>query len=63
MTNSSDVAAGDGRSTIELELENETLFDLFMAAHNQDITLNQLIENILKRAMDEDALKELTAGE
>lgn len=42
----------DGKSTIELDLEKEELFDLMMQAHDQDITLNQFIENILRDLVD-----------
>jgi hypothetical protein len=33
---------------IEVDLDKETLFNLSMIAHDQDITLNQLCNNILK---------------
>ena len=42
----------DGKSTIELDLEREELFDLMMQAHERDITLNQFIENILRDLVD-----------
>jgi hypothetical protein len=38
----------DGKETIELDLEREELFQLMLIAHEQDITLNQLVENILR---------------
>jgi predicted HicB family RNase H-like nuclease len=38
----------DNRSTIELDLEDDLLFELMLEAHKQDITLNRLIENILR---------------
>lgn len=36
------------RETITLELEEDLLFRLMLMAHEQDITLNQLVENILR---------------
>ena len=39
--------------TIELELSNDELLQLAMQAHKQDITLNQHIQNILQRFVDE----------
>ncbi len=42
----------DGKSTIELDLVREELFDLMMQAHERDITLNQFIENILRDLVD-----------
>jgi len=39
--------------TIELELSNDELLLLAMQAHKQDITLNQHIQNILQRFVDE----------
>jgi hypothetical protein len=36
------------RSTIEIELEDDLLFKLMLRAHEQDITLNQLIDQILR---------------
>jgi len=39
----------DNRSTIELDLDHDLLFQLMLLAHEQDITLNQLVENILRK--------------
>jgi hypothetical protein len=39
--------------TIELELSNDELLQLAMQAHKQEITLNQHIQNILQRFVDE----------
>jgi hypothetical protein len=35
-----------------LELDEETLFGLMKMAHEQDITLNQLVENIVRAEID-----------
>lgn len=42
----------DGRAEVELDLPDNELFDLMLMAHNQDITLNQLVENILREFID-----------
>jgi len=39
--------------TIELELDEQELFELMKLAHEQDITLNQLINNILQQVVDQ----------
>jgi predicted HicB family RNase H-like nuclease len=43
------------RETIEVEIEEELLYQLMLLAHKQDITLNQLIENILREYLDQNA--------
>jgi predicted HicB family RNase H-like nuclease len=40
------------RETIQVELEQELLYQIMLLAHEQDITLNQLIENILREYID-----------
>ena len=40
------------KEDIELDLPETELFDLMLMAHNQDITLNQLGENILRQYID-----------
>jgi predicted HicB family RNase H-like nuclease len=45
------------RETIEIEIEEELLFQLMLRAHEQDITLNQLIENILREYIDQLTIK------
>ena len=37
----------DGKVDVVLDLEQDLLYELMIMAHNQDITLNQLIETIL----------------
>jgi predicted HicB family RNase H-like nuclease len=37
-----------GKSTVELNLDKEMLFDLMLMAHERDITLNQLVEDVLR---------------
>lgn len=38
--------------TVEIELDDAELFRLMQLAHEQDITLNQLINQILQRVVD-----------
>jgi predicted HicB family RNase H-like nuclease len=45
------------RETIEIEIEEELLFQLMLRAHEKDITLNQLIENILREYIDQLTIK------
>jgi hypothetical protein len=42
----------DTRKEVELDLPDTELFDLMLMAHTQDITLNQLVENILREYID-----------
>ena len=37
----------DTRVMVPVDLDDDTLMKLFTIAHEQDITLNQLVENIL----------------
>jgi predicted HicB family RNase H-like nuclease len=45
------------RETVEIEIEEELLFQLMLRAHEKDITLNQLIENILREYIDQLTIK------
>lgn len=53
----------DNHIEVELEFNIHTLLDLCLSAHDKDITLNQLINDILREKLpnleDEDELKEL----
>ena len=40
------------KETIEIKLPKKLLYKLMLMAHEQDITLNQLIENILMKTID-----------
>lgn len=48
---------------ISLDLDDELLFQLMLLAHEQDITLNQLINQILKEYLDKYVPDEYTAGQ
>ena len=43
----------DDRVIIGLELEQDLLFQLMLMAHEQDITLNQLVEQVLRAYLDQ----------
>ena len=43
----------DGGETIELRLEREELYLLMLVAHERDITLNQLVEEVLRQYIEE----------
>ena len=40
------------KTTIDVDLDNALLFELFMLAHERDITFNQLVENILREFLE-----------
>jgi hypothetical protein len=48
--------------TIELDLDDDELFRLMRLAHEQDITLNQLINNVLQSVVDMHEETYKTAG-
>ena len=43
----------DTKVSVPLELEDDKMFELMRMAHEQDITLNQLVENILRNMITE----------
>jgi hypothetical protein len=54
MTKARAIIAGepyDTRIQIDLDLDDDVLFDLMKLAHQRDITLNQLIEQILREVI------------
>lgn len=48
----------DTRVSVPLELEDDQLFDLMKMAHEQDLTLNQLVENILRQVVENHTIGE-----
>lgn len=44
----------DNRVTIEIDLEEDLLYQLMLRAHEHDITLNQMIEKILREFIDKE---------
>lgn len=43
----------DGREEVPIDIPKEELFQLMLAAHERDITLNQLVEQILRAHIEE----------
>ena len=43
----------DNRVTIKIDLEEDVLYQLMLRAHEQDITLIQMVELILREFIDE----------
>ena len=43
----------DGRTDIVLHLEQSEVYQLMCLAHERDITLNQLVEDILRQFIEE----------
>jgi hypothetical protein len=46
----------DTRVSVPLELEDDQMFELMRMAHEQDITLNQLVERLLRRVIDREEI-------
>ena len=44
----------DTRVSVPLDLPDDVLFTLMKQAHEQDVTLNQMVEHILQKAIDSD---------
>lgn len=42
----------DGRATVEIDLDREEWYQLMIMAHERDITLNQMVEQILRQAIE-----------
>ena len=48
----------DNRVTVQVDIEDDILFKLMLMAHEQDITLNQLVENILREFIERESAKQ-----
>ena len=46
----------DNRVTIEIDLDEDLLYQLMLKAHEHDITLNQMIEKILREYLDRETV-------
>ena len=44
----------DTRVSVPLDLEDDLLFELMKKAHERDITLNQMVEEILREVIDQE---------
>lgn len=47
----------EGYETIELRFDREELYRLMLLAHEHDLTLNQFIEKVLRKFIDEENAK------
>ena len=47
----------DTRVVVPLDLDNDLMFELMKMAHEQDITLNEFVEQLLRRVIDEEDLR------
>jgi predicted HicB family RNase H-like nuclease len=47
----------EGKSIVELNLDKEMLFELMLMAHERDITLNQLVEEVLRTYIEQEKNK------
>jgi hypothetical protein len=47
----------DTRVSVPLELENDEMFELMKMAHEQDLTLNEFVEQLLRRVLEEEDLR------
>jgi hypothetical protein len=47
----------DTRVNIPLELEDDQMFELMKMAHEQDLTLNEFVEQLLRRVIEEEELR------
>ena len=45
----------DTRVSVPLELDDDMLFDLMKMAHEHDVTLNQMVEIVLRQVIDQHA--------
>ena len=52
----------DTRVQVPLTLDDDQLFELMKMAHEQDITLNQLVEQLLRRVIDAQGLGQDTVS-
>jgi predicted HicB family RNase H-like nuclease len=43
----------DGKEDIALNLDRDELYQLMLLAHEQDVTLNQLVETMLREHIDQ----------
>ena len=47
----------DGKVDVVLDLEHDLLYELMLMAHERDITLNQLVEEILRVFIEQEKNK------
>lgn len=49
----------DETETVELDFTTEEFLNIAIMAHQKDVTINEMINILLREAMDSEALKEL----
>ena len=47
----------DTRVSVPLELGDDEMFELMKLAHEQDVTLNQFVEQLLRRVIEQESLR------
>jgi hypothetical protein len=47
----------DTRVSVPLELGDDEMFELMKMAHEQDVTLNQFVEQLLRRVIEQESLR------
>ena len=50
----------DDRVDVQIDIPDDVLFQLMLAAHEQDITLNQMVEQILRQELEKEQPREHT---
>lgn len=48
----------DDRQSVEVNIPDDVLFDLMLRAHQRDITLNQLVDEILREQISLEMAKD-----
>lgn len=56
IANTSEVKLDDDNALIVLDLPDEVILQLSLEAHSKDITLNELINNLLKEMLEKEGL-------
>ena len=50
------MSEADTRKDVEIDIPNDVLFRLMLAAHERDITLNQMVEVILRDQIEKEQI-------
>lgn len=48
----------DDREVIQVDIPDDVLWQLMLAAHERDITLNQMVERILREELERESANE-----
>ena len=52
------MSENDNRVDVQIDIPDDVLFNLMLAAHERDITLNQLVGDILREQLDREQTNE-----